>query len=872
MSVAAAKIEIRYRPSDSAGAWQFLTATPGQDSIALTNVQRGVSYRIEARSVSASGSASAWVAQTHVVADVTLLPLAPTGLAASSVADGVALSWAVSATQRPDVEYEVWRTSDLLGAPDPAHWQQLTNTKALAYTDPITDGVIRWYRVRAHDFLGHLTAYTGNINSRGKTVADGATVGATIGPGGNVNGAVDASGRAVIDYTSGHLGADLVNGVNAAYNAVVVSVTAGSITGHGPCADMTDSTGLANNWTAIPNSSVPAAIVIDLGTLYHQLTLLTFTSVWPGDARFMPASGTVDSSQDNITWETGVGTWLAANFGSTIFAPLFIPSASARYIRLKLAAAPSAPAGQTTMSIANLKIYSQNAGQVMHLDRNIVESAGGTYLRMPGANMDAARRGLIDFTQVGHLSKHLGNLADDAGSLRFAVREIDAARRALIDFAQTHTGKHQDNIPDGSTYGRVNNSALTSNLIDIAKAGVVGKAVEMVRNPDFESGDRDWTKEIGWSIVSDGNAYSGSWAGKFVGTSFIAALRNAIIVAVQPGDPVMGVAMVKRTTGNGLGFVRISWLDSSATEIADSNGNTITSSTYQTSRVVATAPASAAFARIEAVGTGGSISTTIYVDQFNIGIPLKHLGELPDDVTSDRRAATANQKTGGDRGFGAIDGSNIVVAGGIDFARGYTGKHLGNLPDDSGSGRFAVAAIDGARKAIIDFASGHSNNNLDHVSDGTRCAWTSTGQRGAAVDSSGNLLLKNISQGVGSTVNPSTTSNSYSVIPEMTRTITTLGNKVLILFSGVFRESGSTSSTGFCQFALFRDGVKITGDYEQDVIVAGLSFNFTIAISFVDAPSAASHTYDARWAFSGGASASLLAFSNIRSIQAVELG
>jgi hypothetical protein len=70
----------------------------------------------------------------------------------------------------------------------------------------------------------------------------------------------------------------------------------------------------------------------------------------------------------------------------------------------------------------------------------------------------------------------------------------------------------------------------------------------------------------------------------------------------------------------------------------------------------------------------------------------KHLGNVPDDAGSDRRAATANQKTGGDRAATAIDGGNVVVAGSVDFSRGYTNKHLGNVPDDAGSDRRAATA------------------------------------------------------------------------------------------------------------------------------------------------------------------------------------
>ncbi len=68
----------------------------------------------------------------------------------------------------------------------------------------------------------------------------------------------------------------------------------------------------------------------------------------------------------------------------------------------------------------------------------------------------------------------------------------------------------------------------------------------------------------------------------------------------------------------------------------------------------------------------------------------KHMGNVPDDATTDRRAATANQKTGGDRGAAAIDAGNIAVAAAVDLSRSYTNKHLGNIPDDASSDRKAV--------------------------------------------------------------------------------------------------------------------------------------------------------------------------------------
>ena len=141
-----------------------------------------------------------------------------------------------------------------------------------------------------------------------------------------------------------------------------------------------------------------------------------------------------------------------------------------------------------------------------------------------------------------------------------------------------------------------------------------------------------------------------------------------------------------------------------------------------------------------------------------------------------------------------------------------------------------------------------------------------------AVDASGNLLFKNVTQAIGSTNSPSTTSNAFAVIPEMTEVVTTKGNKVLIIFTGVFRVNGAPASTSFCQFQLFRDGVAIWQQYEEDIPTSEANDNWTVTMSFVDVPAAGAHTYDARWAFSGGAGGSLLAFNTTRAMQVVELG
>lgn len=167
-------IEVRYRRADTVGAWSTFIIRNGQSTGQIAGIQRGMTYQVEARSIARNGAASIWTSQTHTVSDTTLLPIAPTGLAALSVADGVHLTWTISGTQRADVEYDVQRTSDVGGVPNAAGWVNITSVKATAYTDGLTDGVARWYRVRAVDFQSLASAFSNSVLSQNKSVADGA--------------------------------------------------------------------------------------------------------------------------------------------------------------------------------------------------------------------------------------------------------------------------------------------------------------------------------------------------------------------------------------------------------------------------------------------------------------------------------------------------------------------------------------------------------------------------------------------------------------------------------------------------------------------------------------------------------------------------
>ncbi|MEJ7745919.1 MAG: hypothetical protein WKF61_04020 [Luteimonas sp.] len=98
--------------------------------------------------------------------DQTLAPKDPFNLTAMGIADGIALQWQQTADQPAGVDYQVQRANSAAGP-----WAQLTRVRSLTYTDPVVDGVIRWYRVRAVSFGAVFSNYSEVVSSTGVSVA-----------------------------------------------------------------------------------------------------------------------------------------------------------------------------------------------------------------------------------------------------------------------------------------------------------------------------------------------------------------------------------------------------------------------------------------------------------------------------------------------------------------------------------------------------------------------------------------------------------------------------------------------------------------------------------------------------------------------------
>lgn len=149
---AAVAIEVRWRDAATSGAWSAPRSFAVADTITVPNLQRGVAYAFQARSVSACGAKSAWVGKNYTV-DAAVPP--GTNVNGNGVADGVKLWWGDGTGGRIDLQYEIQRASaaepwDAMPPPDGnGAWVQVAIVSGASWVDPVGDTALYWYRVRA---------------------------------------------------------------------------------------------------------------------------------------------------------------------------------------------------------------------------------------------------------------------------------------------------------------------------------------------------------------------------------------------------------------------------------------------------------------------------------------------------------------------------------------------------------------------------------------------------------------------------------------------------------------------------------------------------------------------------------------------------
>jgi hypothetical protein len=227
------------------------------------------------------------------------------------------------------------------------------------------------------------------------------------------------------------------------------------------------------------------------------------------------------------------------------------------------------------------------------------------------------------------------------------------------------------------------------------------------------------------------------------------------------------------------------------------------------------------------------------------------------------------------QGSGAQDADDVAEAA----TRKWAAESGANITETR-----TAAAISGqgalATKSAVDLATAEvTNKTAGNIAEtGARKwlptlnrIWQSQTMRDAAVDSSGNLLLKNIEKADGTTSNPTTNSSTFVDLPEMAKTFTTKGNTILVTFSGQFQRTSGVDEVTLAtvEIRVTRDGTPVGKVANQSVWKLNSRVGLSITV-LDDGASAASHTYKIQWRAPNGFVTK--ASGTDRGMQAVELG
>ena len=140
-----------------------------------------------------------------------------------------------------------------------------------------------------------------------------------------------------------------------------------------------------------------------------------------------------------------------------------------------------------------------------------------------------------------------------------------------------------------------------------------------IPNADFELGDVDWAKGVGWSIGME-QPFGGSFAAKYVGPG-VANIVSSTKHPVTPGKSITAQCMIQHgasAAGQANGAVILQWYDATSALISTSTGNVVSdgaSGVYKQSAVTGIAPPLATQVAIGA--TANNNWSPLYVDNLS---------------------------------------------------------------------------------------------------------------------------------------------------------------------------------------------------------------------------------------------------------------
>jgi len=158
----AAMYEVQY--AYGGGAYKsFLTS---ETNYRLEDVVVGQEYTIRVRAINRVGARSAFASTTETGTGDAGAPSAPTGLTATGGFNSISLEWTNPSDSDLDV-IEIWESTSSVQA----NAVKIATTKASSYTrGGLSDGVERWYWVKALDYSGNVSGFNSATGSNATTL------------------------------------------------------------------------------------------------------------------------------------------------------------------------------------------------------------------------------------------------------------------------------------------------------------------------------------------------------------------------------------------------------------------------------------------------------------------------------------------------------------------------------------------------------------------------------------------------------------------------------------------------------------------------------------------------------------------------------
>lgn len=389
-------------------------------------------------------------------------------------------------------------------------------------------------------------------------------------------------------------------------------------------------------------------------------------------------------------------------------------------------------------------------------------SDGSTYQRMPGSNMDSNRRGLVDFTQSGHLSKNLDNIGDGSTYGRGLLARYNAGR-PWVDFSEAiHANQ-----------GLVNNSnvPLGHNLVVNSEMGLIDPNLSTTYPLGFGSawlGNNSPQPSVADAVVTlaDGSyALGRTCTGSMTSGNSVDGLTQDFTyfrrfqIPVKSGDTIALSARIAHQGCSGA-FVEAQFQDETGAYSGELGGST---SAYDIGAAAFTSVSRKDMALATAIivvpadgGAGTSGTGRVRWARLNVRFTsngtsnprLLVAAPFLAKVNTNQTATPLYSPGPADRvaTYGAYIGPGGNVSGAvdanlrpyIDFTQGgHLSKNLDNIGDGSTYGRPILTRLSSG-KPLIDFAEAiHLNKNIDNVSDG------STYARVLAAGMSGGQIARN---------------------------------------------------------------------------------------------------------------------------------